>query len=252
MQGGTRPADPCDAARHPRRDALAIRIRAQLPTCGTSSSRWTTKTGVRSLARSSTSSRPRPTLRYCGPLSRMRTNCSVGERRAAILVIRTGSGRALARGEGHNRATLDGRRRRVDRDHGLGVCQRACRARGVGCSRHRPWDRASSHAIPLAPRIWYNPDLRSTRFLVPGLIGFILMLTAVLSTLRSCARRNAARWSSCACDVARPRATAAREDAPLSRHFPGHDRVILSPRVSSTSRLLGSYLDLFAATSSST
>ncbi|HSQ77134.1 MAG TPA: ABC transporter permease, partial [Bacteroidota bacterium] len=36
--------------------------------------------------------------------------------------------------------------------------------------------------IDLQPRIWYNPDMVTSRFLVPGLIGFIIMLTAVIST----------------------------------------------------------------------
>jgi drug efflux transport system permease protein len=42
-------------------------------------------------------------------------------------------------------------------------------------------------APPLSaePRIWYNPELRSTLFLVPGLIAYILMITAVISTALS-------------------------------------------------------------------
>ncbi|HTK82724.1 MAG TPA: ABC transporter permease [Bacteroidota bacterium] len=36
--------------------------------------------------------------------------------------------------------------------------------------------------IDFRPRVWYNPDLISSKFLVPGLIGSILMLTAVVST----------------------------------------------------------------------
>jgi len=36
--------------------------------------------------------------------------------------------------------------------------------------------------IDFEPRIWYNPDLISSKFLVPGLIGFIIVLTAVIST----------------------------------------------------------------------
>lgn len=36
--------------------------------------------------------------------------------------------------------------------------------------------------IDFRPRIWYNPDLISAQFLIPGLIGFILVLTAVIST----------------------------------------------------------------------
>ncbi len=40
------------------------------------------------------------------------------------------------------------------------------------------------------PRVWYNPELRSTQFLVPGLVGFILMITAVLSTALSVVREK--------------------------------------------------------------
>ena len=47
-------------------------------------------------------------------------------------------------------------------------------------------------AIPVSyePRVFYNPELRSTQFLVPGLIGFILMLTAVLSTALAVVREK--------------------------------------------------------------
>jgi ABC-2 type transport system permease protein len=36
--------------------------------------------------------------------------------------------------------------------------------------------------IDFQPRVWYNPDLISSKFLVPGLIGLILVLTGVVST----------------------------------------------------------------------
>ncbi|HTY58817.1 MAG TPA: ABC transporter permease [Bacteroidota bacterium] len=36
--------------------------------------------------------------------------------------------------------------------------------------------------VDFQPRVWYNPDLISSKFLVPGLIGFIIVLTAVIST----------------------------------------------------------------------
>ncbi len=45
-------------------------------------------------------------------------------------------------------------------------------------------------AISYEPRVWYNPELLSTHFLVPGLIGFIIMLTAVLSTALSVVREK--------------------------------------------------------------
>ena len=44
--------------------------------------------------------------------------------------------------------------------------------------------------IDFQPRIWYNPDLRSSQFLIPGLIGFILVLTAVVSTSMTVVREK--------------------------------------------------------------
>ena len=40
------------------------------------------------------------------------------------------------------------------------------------------------------PRVWYNPELRSTLFLVPGLIAYIAMITAVASTALSIVREK--------------------------------------------------------------
>ena len=45
-------------------------------------------------------------------------------------------------------------------------------------------------ALDLEPRVLYTPELRSTQFLVPGLIGFLLMLTGVLSTALSVVREK--------------------------------------------------------------
>ena len=45
-------------------------------------------------------------------------------------------------------------------------------------------------AAVVEPRIWYNPELRSTLFLVPGLIAFIAMITAVVSTALSVVREK--------------------------------------------------------------
>jgi ABC-2 type transport system permease protein len=39
--------------------------------------------------------------------------------------------------------------------------------------------------VAVEPRVWYNPELRSTLFLVPGLIAYISMITAVVSTALS-------------------------------------------------------------------
>jgi ABC-2 type transport system permease protein len=45
-------------------------------------------------------------------------------------------------------------------------------------------------AVTTEPRIWYNPELRSTLFLVPGLIAYIAMITAVASTALSIVREK--------------------------------------------------------------
>jgi ABC-2 type transport system permease protein len=44
--------------------------------------------------------------------------------------------------------------------------------------------------LSVEPRIWYNPELRSTLFLVPGLIAYIAMITAVASTALSIVREK--------------------------------------------------------------
>ena len=50
----------------------------------------------------------------------------------------------------------------------------------------------SGRLLTVEPRVWYNPELRSTLFLVPGLIAYIAMLTAVVSTALSVVREKEA------------------------------------------------------------
>lgn len=48
-------------------------------------------------------------------------------------------------------------------------------------------------ALPVVvpePRIWFNPELVSAKFLVPGLIGLLLMLSAVIATSLSIVREK--------------------------------------------------------------
>jgi ABC-2 type transport system permease protein len=52
---------------------------------------------------------------------------------------------------------------------------------------------ASGDAAPpvvLEPRVWYNPELRSTLFLVPGLLAYIAMITAMVSTALAVVREK--------------------------------------------------------------
>ena len=44
--------------------------------------------------------------------------------------------------------------------------------------------------IDYRARVWYNPELTSPKFLVPGLIGFILMISTVVSTSLSIVRER--------------------------------------------------------------
>jgi ABC-2 type transport system permease protein len=60
-------------------------------------------------------------------------------------------------------------------------------------TRYEVQARLASPAGPVLtvePRVWYNPELRSTLFLVPGLIAYIAMLTAVVSTALSIVREK--------------------------------------------------------------
>ena len=49
---------------------------------------------------------------------------------------------------------------------------------------------AMTPPLVMEPRVWYNPQLRSTLFLVPGLIAYIAMITAVISTALSVVREK--------------------------------------------------------------
>jgi ABC-2 type transport system permease protein len=45
-------------------------------------------------------------------------------------------------------------------------------------------------AVAPVPLVWYNPDLSSARFLVPGLLAFILMVTSVIATALAVVREK--------------------------------------------------------------
>ena len=71
----------------------------------------------------------------------------------------------------------------------------ALRIVGELSTRYEVQARIGSPAGPLVvmePRVWYNPELRSALFLVPGLIAYIAMLTAVVSTALSVVREKEA------------------------------------------------------------
>ncbi len=112
----------------------------------------------------------------------------------AILVIEEGFGSDLASGEtvplqllldgtdATTASTIQGYATSISSAVGLELVRRQTTPR-VG-----PQNRFSG--IEYRPRIWYNPELESSHFLVPGLIAFIMMLSGVLSTALSLVRER--------------------------------------------------------------
>ncbi len=109
-------------------------------------------------------------------------------RAAAILVVPESYGRDLAAGRtARVQMVIDG----ADANTATTVLGYASAVVGeVNIAVVRAAGAVVSAPIDYEPRVWYNPELKSTQFLVPGLIGFILMLTAVLSTALSVVREK--------------------------------------------------------------
>ncbi len=121
---------------------------------------------------------------------------------SAVLVIPERFGRTLARGEDASvQVLVDG----VDASTastvigyvaGVAASHNGTRVRGLLAGAGGTSASAGSGgtaigaAIDFRPRVWYNPELLSTQFLVPGMIAFLLMFTAVLSTALSVVREK--------------------------------------------------------------
>lgn len=59
-----------------------------------------------------------------------------------------------------------------------------------GVRNNSPGAAAPVGRLDCRPRVWFNPGLMSSRFMVPGLIAFILVITAVVSTTLSVVREK--------------------------------------------------------------
>jgi ABC-2 type transport system permease protein len=113
------------------------------------------------------------------------------ERRVAkaILVIPEGFGAAIAAGRrAPLQLLLDGTDAQTSTTV-LGYAQGIVADRNVRLLQGTQGTEPAA-GVSYEPRVWYNPELRSTEFLVPGLIGFILMLTAVVATALSLVRER--------------------------------------------------------------
>ena len=68
----------------------------------------------------------------------------------------------------------------------LGYARQIVASVSPGRAQRRPRGRR----WPRVPLVWYNPDLDSARFLVPGLVAFILMVTSVIATALAVVREK--------------------------------------------------------------
>ena len=107
------------------------------------------------------------------------------DRIRALLVIPEGFSRRLDRGEpAEIQVVLNGDNANTATTV-LGYTDAVLAQAAVTLGQH-----PAAVLVSAAPRIWYNPELRSTLFLVPGLIAYISMITAVVSTALSIVREK--------------------------------------------------------------
>jgi ABC-2 type transport system permease protein len=109
---------------------------------------------------------------------------------------------------------------------------------------------AARPVIDYQPRVWYNPELKSTQFLVPGLIGMILMLTAVVSTALSVVReKERGTMEQLLVTPLRPAQILAGKTVPyLGISLVATAVILAAGRVFFGIHVQGPYLSLFAAT----
>ncbi len=176
------------------------------------------------------------------------------ERRVAraVLVIPEGLSADLARGERTQvQLLLDGSDARTAATvlaHATAVVERVnertlqLRLAAAGVEPAPP--------LLVEPRVWYNPELESTRFLVPGLVGFILMLTAVVSTALSVVReRERGTMEGLRVSALRPEQLIAGKMLPyLAISLVAAGGILVAARALFGIEVRGRHLDLLAAT----
>jgi ABC-2 type transport system permease protein len=105
----------------------------------------------------------------------------------AVLVIPEGFSRDITRGSQPTVQVLINGENANTATTAMGYAANIVRSAGASLA---PDSVAGAPLVSVEPRIWYNPELRSTLFLVPGLIAYILMITAVISTAISVVREK--------------------------------------------------------------
>jgi ABC-2 type transport system permease protein len=112
-------------------------------------------------------------------------------RARAVLVIPEGMGRDLQAGRSAPvQVLLDGDNANTASTvlgYAMNIVQTESARHRAGTMTAVP---ASAAALAVDARVWYNPQLRSALFLVPGLIAYISMISAVVSTALSVVREK--------------------------------------------------------------
>jgi ABC-2 type transport system permease protein len=108
----------------------------------------------------------------------------------AVLVIPSGLGRALRSGQQAPVQVLLNGDNANTATTVMGYATTIVRSEAARYLPVAPPGSSSAPLVSVEPRVWYNPALRSTLFLVPGLIAYIAMITAVVSTALSIVREK--------------------------------------------------------------
>jgi len=114
-----------------------------------------------------------------------------GERARVALVVPAGFSMALHRGEGARaQLVLDG----VDPQTVMGATTTATQLASVRSTElmltRLAVTGATTTPIAIEPTVWYNPELRTATYIVPGLIGAILTIALVMLTAMAIARER--------------------------------------------------------------
>jgi ABC-2 type transport system permease protein len=114
-----------------------------------------------------------------------------GSRVRAGLIIPTGYERALLRGEKAQVAFV------IDGSDPTVASTALAAAQGVGqaqsieiVARSMAGKLAAAPGISVETRVWYNPSMESANFMIPGLIGVILMMLTMLFTAMAIVRER--------------------------------------------------------------
>ncbi len=112
------------------------------------------------------------------------------EKVQCVLVFPKGYSRSIGRAETAKiQVLIDGTNSNIGAT-AMGYVQRVVQDASIELLEARGAENTRSAGIDFRPRVWFNPELRSPVYLIPGLIALILVVTAVISTAMSIVREK--------------------------------------------------------------